>query len=150
MSRYLCLTIIVIVLSLPFPSLRAQEAPSILPTGEPLITLALPDGFDTRNVSIAVSKALVADTWENLGWEGPITTATIKQSNINIKVFALASATEVKFFAEYTPEKAIAEDKCRRVALNKVRELEKTIATQLNLSFRKAKGDETVDRATAG
>jgi hypothetical protein len=30
-----------------------------------------------------------------------------------------------------------------------VRELERTIATLLNLVFRKAKGEETVDRATA-
>jgi hypothetical protein len=149
MSRLLTLLMIATAFFLTHPSLRAEDTPLSLPVGEPLATLALPDGFNSQKVSVAVSKALVADTWENLGWEGAITTATIKQSRINIKVFALASATDVKFFAEYTPEKSMAEEKCRQIALNKVRELEKTIATQLNLTFRKAKGDETIDRATA-
>jgi hypothetical protein len=150
MARFLNLWIVATALFLTFPGLRAEDAPLVIPAGEPLATLVLPDGFDTGKISIAVSKALVTETWENLGWEGAVTTATTKQSRINIKVFALASASEIKFFAEYSPENKATEEKCRQVALSKVRELERTIATKLNLYFRKAKGDETVDRATTG
>ena len=148
MSRHIFLAFIAAMLSLASPCLQAEDAPLALPVGEPLVTLALPDGFETSKVSIAVSKALVAETWENLGWEGNITTATTKQSHINIKVFANASASAVKFYTETTPENNATEAKCRQVALSKVRELERTIATQLKLYFRKAKGDDTVDQAT--
>ena len=152
MSRFLNFAVVVaaLFLTLPCPCLRAEDTPLAIPAGEPLATLALPDGFDSGKVSIAVSKALVTETWENLGWEGNVTTATTKQSRINIKVFAISSASDIKFYAETSSENKATEEKCRQVALSKVRDLEKTIAIQLKLYFRKARGDETVDRATTG
>ena len=150
MFRFLNFAAIATALFLTLPSLRSEDTPLTLPAGDPLATLVLPDGFDTGKISIAVSKALVAETWENLGWEGNITTATTKQSRINIKVFAISSASNIKFYAETSPENKATEEKCRQVALSKVRDLERTIATQLKLYFRKAKGEETVDRATTG
>ena len=112
--------------------------------------MALPDGLELRNVSLAVSKALVEEKWENLGWEGNVTTATTKQSHINIKVFALASAADVKFYAEYAAENKSTEEKCRQITLRELRALEKIIAEKLSLYFHKAKGEETVDRAISG
>jgi hypothetical protein len=111
--------------------------------------LALPDGLKASDVSLAVSKALVADGWENLGWEGSVTTATTKQGKVNIKVFAFAGSAEVKLYAEYTTENSMPEEKRRQVAIRALRTLEKVIAEKLGLAFRKAKGDETVDRAVA-
>lgn len=150
MSRNILLALTTVMLSLAFPALRAQDAPTYkLPNTEPLVTLALPDGFKYGDVSVAVSKALLAETWENLGWEGPVTTASTKQSRVNIKVFALASATDVKFYTEYAAESKITPEKCRQIVLGKVRDLERAIADALKLDFRKAKGAGTVDQATA-
>lgn len=148
MHRHIYLALIAAALSLTPPLLQAEDAPLTLPATEPLITLALPDGFDISKVSIAISKAFVAETWENLGWDGDITTATTRQSRIDIKVAAHASATAIKFYAETSTEKKITEEKRRQVALDKVRDLERAIATELALNFRKAKGDETIDQAT--
>jgi len=141
------LTITIWAFAFSIPALSAQSPSFVPPAGSPLAMLVLPDGLKANDVSLAVSKALVVDEWENLGWEGSVTTATTKQSKINIKVFALAGAAEVKFFAEYTTENNIPEDKRRQVVLRALRSLEKVIAEKLGLAFHKAKGDETVDRA---
>jgi hypothetical protein len=53
----------------------------------------------------------------------------------------------VKFFVEYTTENNVTEERRRQVALRALRSLEKLIAEKLGLAFRKAKGDDTVDRA---
>jgi len=143
------LTITALVFAFSIPILSAQTPSFVLPAGSPLTMLALPDGLKANDVSLAVSKALVADEWENLGWEGSVTTATTKQGKVNIKVFALAGSTEVKLYAEYKTENNMPEDKRRQVAVRALRSLEKVIAEKLGLAFRKAKGDETVDRATA-
>jgi len=136
-------------MSLGAPCLRAEDAPSpILPSGKPIVTLALSNGLKYNNISIAVSKALAAETWENLGWEDAVTTGTTKQSHVNIKIFVLASASDVKFYAKYTPETKITDEKCQQIVLGKIRELERIIADELNLNFRKAKGSEAVDQAT--
>jgi hypothetical protein len=150
MTHYLRLAITTVVLSFLLPILQAEDSPFTLPAGEPLAILALSDGLDVTNVGIAVSKALVEERWENLGWEGHLTTATIKKSRVNIKIFALASAAEVKLYAQYSSESNVAEEKCQQVALRELRSLEKMVAEKLKLTFRKAKGEETVDRATAG
>jgi hypothetical protein len=144
------ITIIAAALSFLLPSLRAEDSPFTPPAGDPLAAMVLPDGLVVNNVALAVSKALVAEDWENLGWEGNVTTATIKKSRVNIKVFALASAADVKLYAQYSTESNAAEEKCRQVAQRQLKSLEKIIAEKLNLSFHKAKGDETVDRATGG
>jgi len=102
------------------------------------------------NVSIAVSKALVEARWENLGWEGNVTTATTKKSRIIIKVFALAAASEVKFYASYSSDNNVTEEKFRQVAVRELRSLGRDVAEKLNLTYRKAKGDDTVDRAVQG
>jgi len=131
------------------PSLRAGDFPPALPAGDPLATLALPDGLGASNVSLAVSKALVEDEWENLGWEGSVTTATIKKSRVTIKVFALTGAAYVKLYAQYSSESRLSEDKCRQIALRELRSLEETISEKLGLSFHKAKGQDSIDRASA-
>lgn len=140
-----------LVLSLLFalPALRADESPSpfTLPTEEPMAILALPDGSDASKVNLAVSKALAEEQWENLNWLGNITIATTVQSKITIKVFTVATSTEVKFYASYTSEKEVAEEKFRRLAQRQINFLEKTIAAKLNLVFKKAKGDSMVDQA---
>jgi len=151
MIHYLRLALTAVILSSLLPALKAEDpSPFTLPAGDPLAVLVLPEGLDVTNVGIAVSKALVGERWENLGWEGHLTTATIKKSRVNIKVFALASAADVKLYAQYSSESNLAEEKCQQVALRELRSLEKTVAEQLKLTFRKAKGEETVDRATAG
>jgi len=132
------------------PSLRADDSPFTPPAGDPLAILALPDGLVLSNISVAVSKALVSQDWENLGWDGNITTATIKKSHVNIKVFVLAGVSEVKLFAQYSPENNMAEEKCHQIALRELRSLEKIVAKKLSLSFHEARGEETVDRATSG
>ena len=149
MLHLLRFTITAAVLSFLLPSLRAADTPFALPKAAPLATMIFSDGLALKDISIAVSKALVADGWENLGWEGNVTTATAKQSRISIKVFVLASAAEVKLYAEYTSDNNATEEKCRTVSLRALRSLEKAIAEALKLSFRKAKGEETVDRATS-
>jgi hypothetical protein len=136
-----------VLFSIVFCSLRAEVSPFALPAGAPLATLALPSGIEMGKVSIAVSKALMADGWENLGWEGNVTTATTKASRVNIKVFALASTAEVKLYAQYSSGSNVAPDKCRQISVRELRSLGKTIATKLNLSFRKAKMDGGVDQA---
>lgn len=147
MISFFRIAIIVSMLSLCLPNLRAEESLFALPVGEPLATLALPEGLKLGNVSIAVSKALVEARWENLGWEGNVTTATAKKSRITIKVFALAAATEVKFYASYTSDNNVSEEKFRQVAVRELRSLGRDVAEKLNLTYRKAKGDDTVDRA---
>ena len=150
MIHFRCLAIIAVSLLLSSFVLRAADSAFALPAGDPLAIMALPDGLELRNVSLAVSKALVEEKWENLGWEGNVTTATTKQSHINIKVFALASAADVKFYAEYAAENKSTEEKCRQITLRELRALEKIIAEKLSLYFHKAKGEETVDRAISG
>jgi hypothetical protein len=144
------ITIAAAALSFLLPSLRAEDTPFTLPAGEPLAMMSLPDGLVASNVSVAISKALVEEEWENLGWEGNVTTATMRKSRVNIKVFALAGVTDVKLYAQYSSESNVPEDKCRQTAQRELKSLEKTIAGKLNLSFHKAKGDETADRATGG
>jgi len=138
-----------VLFSVLFCGLRAEDSPFVLPAGAPLATLALPKGLELRNVSLAVSKALMDEGWENLGWEGNVTTATTKASRVNIKVFALASAADVKLYAQYSSSSSVAADKCRQISVRELRSLGKTIATKLNLSFRKAKTDGGVDQAVA-
>lgn len=127
-------------------SLRAQTpSPAfVLPQGEPVATLTLPEGLKAQEVSLAVSKALVAQEWENLGWEGNLTTATTVQSKITIKLYAQTTATEVKFFASFSSEKNVPEEKSRQIALRQLRPLEKSIAEALGLAFRKGKGETNV------
>lgn len=147
MSPKFCLLIAVFAFAFLLPNLRAEDSAFALPTGEPLATLTLPEGQSMSAVSVAVSKALIQAEWENLGWEGNVTTATVKKSRIAIKVFAVAAASEIKLYATYTSESNIAEEKCRQIALRGLRSLEEVIAEKLNLLFRKGKGDTTVDRA---
>lgn len=132
-----------------FPSLRAADSQPVLPTGNPLATLALPGELGSSNISLAVSKALLEAEWENLGWDGSVTTATIKKSRVNIKVFALTGAADVKLYAQYSSENKLSEDKCRQIALRELRTLEETISEKLSLSFHKAKGQDPIDRASA-
>jgi len=148
MIHPLRITIAAAVFALLFPSLRAEDSPFTPPAGDPLAGMVLPDGLAVSNVSLAISKALVEEEWENLGWEGNVTTATIKKSRVNIKVFALAGAANVKLYAQYSTESNLSEDKCRQIAQRELKSLEKVVAEKLNLSFHKAKGDETFDRAT--
>ncbi|MFT3869211.1 MAG: hypothetical protein QM715_12200 [Nibricoccus sp.] len=131
------------------PVLRGQElSPAFTPPpGDPIAILAMPAGMDQSKVSVAVSKALVEEQWENLGWERNVTTATTVQSKITIKVYAVATAADVKFYANFTSDKEVPEDKFKRLAQRQIGYLEKTIATKLNLSFKKAKGDSMVDQA---
>lgn len=131
------------------PALWAQEfSPAfVLPAGDPMAILALPDGMDQNKVAIAVSKALVEEQWENLGWERNITTAITTHSKITIKVYAVATAADVKFYANYTSEKEVTEEKFKRLALRQIGYLEKTLAAKLSLNFHKAKGDNLVDQA---
>jgi len=140
-----------LALLINLPVLRAEDAPSAftLPDGDPMAILALPDGSEQSKVSIAVSKALVEEQWENLGWQYNITTATTVQSKITIKVFAVATAADVKFYANYTSEKEVPEEKFRRLAQRQIGYLERTIAAKLNLVFKKAKGDGIADQAVA-
>lgn len=137
-------------LTFALPGLRAQElSPAFtLPVGDPMAILALPDGMDKTKVSVAVSKALVEEQWENLGWERNITTATTVQSKITIKVYAVASSSDVKFYANFTSEKEVAEEKFKRLSLRQIGYLEKTIAAKLELKFKKAKSDSIIDQAT--
>lgn len=150
MKRFFRPTLLVASLSLLLFGLRAEDAPSpfTLPSSEPLTVLLLPNGLKQSDVSVAISKALVEEQWENLGWEGNVTTATSLQSRVNLKVFAIAGAADVKLYASYSSEKNIAEEKCRKIALRQLRYLERTIATTLKLNFRQAKGEDTVDKAT--
>jgi len=149
MRNFLRLTFATLILSFLIPCLRADDSPFTLPAGEPMATLLLPEGLALGNVSIAISKALVEEEWENLGWEGNVTTAVSKHSRVNMKVFAVATATGVQLYAAFSSENNGADDKSRQVVLRQLRSLEKTIAAKLNLSFKKAKGEETVDRATS-
>ena len=148
MIHPLRISIAAAVLALLFSSLRAADSPFTPPAGDPLAGMVLPDGLAVSNVSLAISKALVEEEWENLGWEGNVTTATIKKSRVNIKVFALAGAANVKLYAQYSTESNLTEEKCRQIAQRELKSLEKVVAEKLNLSFHKAKGDETFDRAT--
>ena len=150
MRPFFCLTIAAWVFAFFIPSLAAQSEPFVPPPGDPLAMLVLPDGLKANDVSIAVSKALMTDEWENLGWEGSVTTATIKLGKVNVKIFAIAASTEVKLYADYTADKNVPEEKRRQVTVRALRSLEKVIAEKLGLDFRKARGDETVDRAVAG
>jgi len=150
MIHPLRISIAAAVLALLFSSLRAADSPFTPPAGDPLAGMVLPDGLAVSNVSLAISKALVEEEWENLGWEGNVTTATIKKSRVNIKVFALAGAANVKLYAQYSTESNLTEEKCRQIAQRELKSLEKVVAEKLNLSFHKAKGDETFDRATGG
>ena len=151
MISFLRLSITFVVFALSLPILRADSSAFVLPPGDSLATLALPEGLKVGNVSIAISKALVANGWENLGWEGSVTIADIKKSRVNIKVFAVAAAAEVKLYATYSAENnKTTEERCRQVAVRELRGLEQTIAEKLELIFRKAKGEATVDRAEAG
>jgi len=150
MIPFIRFTITAAVLSFLLPGLRAEDSPFTPPAGDPLAMMLLPDGLVASNVSVAISKALVEEEWENLGWEGNVTTATIRKSRVNIKVFVLAVATDVKLYAQYSSESNVSEEKCRQTAQRELKSLEKTIAEKLNLSFHKAKGDETADRATGG
>ncbi len=150
MISFFRITTVVAVLSFGLLNLCAKDSPFALPAGEPLATLALPDGLNRGDVSIAVSKVLVAANWENLGWEGNVTTATTKKSRITLKVFVLSAASEVKFYATYTSENKVTEDKLRQMAVRELRALGRDIAEELNLTYRKAKGDGTVDRAVQG
>lgn len=109
--------------------------------------LAMPPGMDQGKVSVAVSKALVEEQWENLNWERNVTIATTVQSKITIKVYAVATAADVKFYANFTSEKEIQEEKFKRLAQRQIGYLEKAIATKLSLTFKKAKGDMLVDQA---
>lgn len=148
MKKLLPLLFFVSILS-ALPALRAQEfSPAfVLPAGDPIAILAMPAGMEQSKVSVAVSKALVEEQWENLGWERNITTATTVQSKITIKVYAVATAADVKFYANFTSEKEVPEEKFKRLAQRQIGYLEKTIAIKLNLSFKKAKGDSVVDQA---
>jgi hypothetical protein len=148
MRNFLGRTVIVFFFLLSHFGLQAQSPSFVLPSAEPTTTLALPNGLKLSDVSLSVSKALAELEWENLGWEGNTTTATSKQSRIIIKVFAVASAADVKFYTEYTNEAKVSEERCKQIALRQLRALEKNIAEQLKLYFRKAKGDDTADRAT--
>lgn len=150
MKRFFHLTAFITLLSFPLFNLRAEDTASAftLPSSEPLTVLLLPEGFKQSDVSVAISKALLEEQWENLGWESNITTATSLQSRVNLKVFAVTNASDVKLYVSYSSEKNVPDDKCKKVALRQLRFLERTIATKLKLIFRQAKGDETVDRAT--
>jgi hypothetical protein len=149
MRRILRLTVIAAFFLSFLLQLRSAEPTPALPAGDPVTTLTLPNGLQVKDVSVAVSKALVALEWENLGWDGDVTTATSKQSRVVVKVFALASAANVKFYATYTQDGSVSDEKCKQIALRQFRTLEKNVAEKLNLYFRKAKGDSTVDQATA-
>ncbi|MFT3783869.1 MAG: hypothetical protein QM790_17805 [Nibricoccus sp.] len=139
-----------LLFSLVFTTAKAEESSAFkLPAEEPLAILSLPAGLDQTNVGVAVSKALVEEQWENLSWERNVTTATSVQSHVSIKVFAVATASDVKFYATYTSEKNTPEEKCRKITLRQLGYLEKTIATKLNLAFRKSKGDSNIDQAVA-
>lgn len=148
MKKSLPLLLLFSVLAI-IPRLHAQEtSPAfVLPAGDPMAILALPDGLKQGDVSVAVSKALVEEQWENLGWERNITTATTVQSKITIKVYAVATAADVKFYANFTSEKEVPEEKFKRLAQRQIGYLEKTITTKLNLAFKKGKGDTLVDQA---
>jgi hypothetical protein len=150
MTSFLRFTFAAVLLSFLSSGLRADGSSFALPAGDPLTVLALPEGLELRNVSLAVSKALVAEGWENLGWEGNVTTATAKVSRVNIKVYALASASDIKLYALYSSESNMTEEKCRQASVRELRTLEKTIAGKLELTFRKAKGDDVADHAEAG
>jgi hypothetical protein len=151
MKRFLRLTVLIASFSVLFFGLRAEDTPSpfTLPSSEPLTVLLLPNGLKQSDVSVAISKALLEEQWENLGWEGSITTATSLQSKVNLKVFVIAGASDVKLYASYSSEKNVPEDKCKKIALRQLRYLEKTISVALKLNFHQAKGDDTVDKATA-
>jgi len=149
MTSFPRLTFAAVFLAFLFSGLRAEVTPFTLPAGAPLATLVLPAGLQLRDVSLAVSKALVEESWENLGWEGNVTTATTKASRVNIKVFALASAADVKLYAQYSSDSGVAADKCRQTSVRELRSLEKVIAAKLDLAFHKAKTEGAVDQAEA-
>jgi hypothetical protein len=134
---------------LALPGLRAAETPTpfTLPGNDPIAILALPDGMDRSKVSVAVSKALVEEQWDNLNWQDNITIATTVQSKITIKVFAVSTSADVKFYVSNVSEKEVADEKFRRLAQRQIGYLEKTITAKLNLVFKKAKGDSVVDQA---
>ncbi len=131
------------------PVVRAQDAasPFELPAGDPMAILSLPDGLDKGKVSVAVSKSLLEEQWENLGWENNITTATLEQSKLTLKVFAVTNPADVKFYANYKSEKEVANERFQKIATREITRLEKRLAANLNLEFKKAKGDSIVDQA---
>lgn len=128
---------------------QAEEAsPAFtLPAGDPLTTLVIPEGFTAQDISVAVSQALLAEKWKNLNWYRNITIATTEESRVDIKVFAVAGAADVKLYATMSSDRDLGDERLRKVTVRELHSLEKMIAKKLKLVFREARGDEKVDSA---
>jgi hypothetical protein len=149
MKKILCLASLISFLTLGSFCVAADNGQEgvALPPGDPLAVMMFPDGTGQQKISVAVSQALVAEEWQNLNWDHNVTIATTEQSRVQLKLYAVSGATDVKFHVVMSSEKNIAEDRMRKVALKQVRSLERTIAEKLKMDFKQAKGDSNVDTA---
>lgn len=150
MKNAFCSLLVGVCLLLSVSSVKADDpSPAFAPpTKDPAVVLLLPDGTGKDKISVAVSQALLAEGWGKLGWENNITTAITEASRVDIKVYAVASPIDVKFYVKTSSEKNVAEDRMKKVAVKELRSLEKTIAEKLKLEFHPAKNG-TTDSATA-
>ena len=147
MRKHLLFAITTAIMSLSFASLKAEDA-FVLPAGEPQLTITFPIPREPKDVTIAVSKALIAETWDNLAWSGTITSATVTHHHVNIKVFVVTSPTHVKLYSTWTEEGNVSEEKGHKTAEHYLEKLEKKITKELNLDLHKGRGSDGSDIAT--
>jgi hypothetical protein len=148
MRKHLLLTIAATILSFASPFLKGDDAAPVLPAGEPLLTLNFPAQLEKKDVSLAVSKALVKEKWENLAWAGDVTSATIQQRHINIKVFVVANTKQVKIYALHVAEDDSSEEKGEKVTLRYLDKLEEAITKDLHFTLYKGRGRDGTDVAS--
>ncbi|MFT3783867.1 MAG: hypothetical protein QM790_17795 [Nibricoccus sp.] len=135
------------ILSLAATGLKAEDAPA-LPAGEPKLTMTFPTPHDFQAVTVAVSKALIGEDWQNLAWFDTTTTATIEHSKATIKVFVVSSPFHVKLYSTVTEPEGVSEEKARKVDAQYLEKLEKRIARELGLHLNKGRGKDGSDVAT--
>jgi len=113
-------------------------APAAVPAAtEPVLTTSLPANLKVETIVSAVTNAFTGLQWIGLSTQNDTVTAYIDHHGVKVKAWAVCTATEIKFFADYKEQGKGTSDKAKATVERWLRNVEKNTKQDLGLHPKK-------------